>query len=165
MGTKSGGRVQRPSRPHLQPQQKNEHTHDDNGNNSGRTSSAPSARRAAPAPRWSCRQSASTNLAEISQCVSVSAIALLILDGAGWHSSPQLIVPDNIVLLPLPPYAPELNSTENIWEYLRGNCLSHCVWDTYEAIVDACCDAWNTLMATPDVIASIGTREWAQVRI
>ena len=52
-----------------------------------------------------------------------------------------------------------------IWEYLRGNCLSHCVWDTYEAIVDACCDAWNTLMATPDVIASIGTREWAQVRI
>jgi hypothetical protein len=42
------------------------------------------------------------HLAEISQCVSVSAIALLILDGAGWHSSPQLIVPDNIVLLPLP---------------------------------------------------------------
>lgn len=105
------------------------------------------------------------HLAEISQCVSVSAIALLILDGAGWHSSPQLIVPDNIVLLPLPPYAPELNSTENIWEYLRGNCLSHCVFDTYEAILDACCDAWNALMATPGVIASIGTREWAQVRI
>ena len=105
------------------------------------------------------------HLAEISQCVSVSAIALLILDGAGWHSSPQLIVPDNIVLLPLPPYAPELNATENIWQYLRGNCLSHCVWDTYEVIVDACCDAWNTLMATPDVIASIGTKEWAQVRI
>jgi hypothetical protein len=79
--------------------------------------------------------------------------------------SPRLVVPDNIVLLPLPPYAPELNSTENIWEYLRGNCLSHCVWDTYEAILDACCDAWNALMATPDVIASIGTRKWAQVRI
>jgi DDE superfamily endonuclease len=71
------------------------------------------------------------HLAEISQCVSVSAIALLILDGAGWHSSPQLVVPENIVLMPLPPYAPELNSTENIWEYLRSNFLSHCVWDTY----------------------------------
>ncbi|MGI8570496.1 MAG: transposase [Methylocella sp.] len=45
--------------------------------------------------------------------------------------------PGNIVLLPLPPYAPELNSTENIWDYLRRNFLSHCVWDTYEAI-DAC---------------------------
>ena len=50
------------------------------------------------------------HLAEISQSISVSATALLILDGAGWHSSPKLIVPENIVLLPLPPYAPELNS-------------------------------------------------------
>ena len=62
-------------------------------------------------------------------------------------------------------YAPELNSTEKIWEYLRSNCLSQCVWDTYEAILDACCDAWNALIATPDIIASIGTRGWAQVRI
>jgi hypothetical protein len=40
------------------------------------------------------------HLAEISKCVSVSAIVLLILDGAGWHSSPQLIVPDRDVLTP-----------------------------------------------------------------
>jgi transposase len=65
------------------------------------------------------------HLVEINQCVSVSAIALLILDSAGWHGSPRLVVPDNIVLLPLPPYAPELNSTENLWEYLRSNWLSH----------------------------------------
>jgi putative transposase len=89
------------------------------------------------------------HLAEISTCVSLSAIALRILDGAGWHGSPRLAVPENIVLLPLPPYAPELNSTENIWEYLRGNWLSHCVWDSYEAILDACCDAWNPLMPNP----------------
>ena len=37
------------------------------------------------------------HLAEISKCVSVRAIAVLILDGAGWHGSPQLIVPENIV--------------------------------------------------------------------
>jgi len=61
------------------------------------------------------------HLAEISSAVSLGAIALLVLDGAGWHSSPKLVVPDNIVLLPLPPYAPELNPTENIWEYLRAN--------------------------------------------
>jgi len=47
--------------------------------------------------------------------------------------------------MPLPSYAPELNSVENIWDYLRSNFLSHCVWDTYEAILDACCDAWNAL--------------------
>jgi hypothetical protein len=45
------------------------------------------------------------------------------------------------------PYAPELNSTENIAEYLRRVRLSHRVWDTYKAILDACCDAWNALIA------------------
>ena len=58
------------------------------------------------------------------------ATALLIFDGAGWHSSPKLVVPENIVLMPLPPYAPKLNSVENVWDDLRSNFLSHCVWDT-----------------------------------
>jgi len=102
------------------------------------------------------------HLAEISQCVS--AVALLIFDGAGWHGSPQPIVPENIVLMPLPPYAPEPNSTENIWDYPRGNFPSHSIWDSYEAILDACCDAWNALMAKSEVIASSGTRGWAQVK-
>src|ERR1700724_330477 len=102
---------------------------------------------------------------DYTHCVSFGAIALLILDSAGWHGSPPLVVPANIVLLPLPPYAPELSSTENLWEYLRSNWLSHCVWDSYQAILDACCDAWNALMAKSEVITSIGTRDWAQVRI
>jgi len=105
------------------------------------------------------------HLAEIGKCVTAGAIALLIVDGAGWHSSPKLAVPENIVLLKLPPYAPELNPAENIWEYLRGNALSHQVWKTYEDIVDACCTAWKGLMRTPEIIRSIATRDWAQVSI
>jgi hypothetical protein len=101
------------------------------------------------------------HLTEISQCVSVGAIALLVLDGAGWHSSPRLKVPDNIALLPLPPYAPELNPMENVWEFLRGNYLSHCVWETYEAILNACRNAWNKLMRMPERVASITRRPWA----
>ena len=73
-------------------------------------------------------------------------------------------MPENIVLLKLPPYAPELNPAENIWEYLRSNTLSHQVWETYDAIVNACCDAWNRLMRAPNLIHSIATRKWAQVR-
>lgn len=101
------------------------------------------------------------HLAEISRHVSVGAIAVLVLYGAGWHTSPRLKVPDNIVLLPLPDYSPELNPVENVWEYLRGNFLSHRVWDTYEAILDACEIAWNTLMQMPERIASITRRSWA----
>ena len=68
-------------------------------------------------------------------------------------------------LMPLPPYAPELNSVENVWDYLRSNFLSHRVWETYDEIVDACCDAWKALMAKSEIVTSIGARSWAQVKI
>ena len=104
------------------------------------------------------------HLAEISRQVAPGAHAILILDGAGWHKTGgTLVVPDNITLLHLPPYAPELNPVENIWQYLRQNALSHLVWESYEAIVDACCKAWNDLVATPHRIRSIATRQWASV--
>jgi transposase len=83
------------------------------------------------------------------------------LDGAGWHTSPRVKLSDNIVLLPLPPYAPELNPMENVWAYLRANKLCALVWDSYDAIVQACKEAWIFLVNDPDRIRSIGTRAWA----
>ncbi len=102
------------------------------------------------------------HLAEISRHVTEGAHAVLVLDQAGWHTSPKLRVPENISLLPLPPYAPELNPVEQVWAYLRANFLSHRVWNSYNAIVDACCDAWNKLMSTPERLASITRRVWAK---
>ena len=67
-----------------------------------------------------------------------------------------------LTLLPLPPYSPELNPVENVWQYLRQNQLSLRVWPDYEAIVDTCCRAWNALMAMPERLASITRREWAK---
>ena len=61
----------------------------------------------------------------------------------------------------LPSRAPELNSVENIWQYLRQNRLSDSVFDTYADIIDAACDAWQMLIAQPQTITSIATREWA----
>jgi hypothetical protein len=106
------------------------------------------------------------HLKEISAQVERGAHAILILDGAGWHQTGgKLIVPENITLLPLPPYAPELNPMENVWEYLRGNKLCALVWDNYDAIVQACRDAWRFLVDDPARIRSIGTREWAYVNV
>jgi transposase len=103
------------------------------------------------------------HLAEISAQVAPAAHAVVTLDGAGWHQpGGKLIVPDNISLLPLPPYSPELNPVENVWQYLRQNDLANRVFETYTAIIDACCDAWNALVAQPDRIRAIATREWAQ---
>ena len=80
-----------------------------------------------------------------------------------WHKpGGRLTLPDNVRTLLLPPYSPELNPQENIWQYLRQNYLSNRVFGTYEAIVDACCAAWMALMKQPDKITSIATREWAK---
>lgn len=55
-------------------------------------------------------------------------------------------MPANIALLHLPPYAPELNPMENVWEYLRSNKLCNLVWNTDDAIVEARRLAWNFLI-------------------
>jgi len=104
------------------------------------------------------------HLAEISARVTPGAHAVVQFDGAGWHQSGgQLRLPENISLLPQPSYAPELNPTENVWQYLRQNYLANRVFPTYDDVVDACCDAWNALMAVPERIRSIATRAWATV--
>ena len=101
------------------------------------------------------------HLREISAQVAPGAHAVLVLDGAGWHQpGERLPVPDNISLLPLPPYAPELNPVENLWQFLRSNFLSHQIWDTYDDILAACRDAWNNLMQAPESIASLTQRDW-----
>ena len=106
------------------------------------------------------------HLAEISRHVAPGAHAVVTLDRAGWHQTGgKLRVPDNISLLPLPPYAPELNPVEDIWQFLRQNQLSNRVFESYDAIVDACCKAWNALIDDPARITSIATRNWAQVTI
>ena len=106
------------------------------------------------------------HLVEISTQVAPGAHAVLVCDGAGWHQTGgKLRVPDNITLLPLPPYSPELNPMENVWEYLRGNKLCALVWDSYEAIVEACKNAWAFLINDPERIRSIGAREWVCVNL
>lgn len=104
------------------------------------------------------------HLAEISAHVAPGAHAVVVLDGAGWHQlGIKLQVPPNISLLHLPPYAPQLNPVENVWQFLRQNYLAHRVLDTYDDIVQACCHAWNALASAPDRIRSIATRHWATV--
>ena len=104
------------------------------------------------------------HLRQISNRVAPGAHAALILDGAGWHRmGGALAVPDNVTLVRLPPYSPELNPVENVWEYLRGNTLNMTVWESYDAIVEACCSAWTFFIDDLDRVVSITNRDWAKV--
>ena len=91
----------------------------------------------------------------------ISAIGVCMICSAGWHLSKRLVIPANITIVPLPAKCPELNPQENVWQFLRENWLGNRVYASYEAILDHCCHAWNTLTDQPWRIMSIGLRAWA----
>lgn len=83
------------------------------------------------------------HLEEIATTIAPGAHAVLLLDQAGWHTTRKLPVPDDITLLPLPARSPELNPVENLWQFLRDNWLGNRVFQSYDDIIDHCCDAWQ----------------------
>jgi hypothetical protein len=102
-------------------------------------------------------------LDEIARNLAPKAHAVVVLDQAGWHTTGKLRMPDTVSLMSLPPKSPELNPTENVWQFLRQTKLSNRIFEGYDAIVAAACDAWNSLIADPARITSIGTRQWATI--
>ena len=99
-------------------------------------------------------------LAELAAGLPADVHAVLVLDRAGWHGAKALAVPANVTLVPLPPYSPELNPVERVWLYLRERVLSLRVLPDYRAIVDACCAAWNRLVADPGRLRSLCDQPW-----
>lgn len=61
---------------------------------------------------------------------------VMILDGASSHKSKDLIVPENIALILLPPYSPELNPAEQVWNQLRKNYFANRVFDSLDAATE-----------------------------
>lgn len=110
---------------------------------------------------WANTAAMQMHLEEISSHVARRAHAVVLMDRAGWHSTDKLKVPKNITIILLPSRSPELNPVENVWQYLRQNWLSNTIFQDYEAILDAGCDAWRKLIAKPEAITSIGMRAWA----
>jgi hypothetical protein len=103
------------------------------------------------------------HLEAIALAVAKDAHALIVLDRAAWHMTAKLKLPGNITLLPQPPKCPDTNPQENIWQYLRQTYLSNRIFESYEAIIDALCDAWRKLIADPPRITSITSRSWATI--
>jgi transposase len=101
------------------------------------------------------------HLKEIAKAVPEGRHAVLILDGASWHTTKKIRIFKNLSIMILPPASPELNPVEQIWQQLRDNWLANRCYAGYEAIVDACCQAWNWFVDLPGKIQQLCTREWA----
>jgi len=103
------------------------------------------------------------HLKEISEKVSEGRHAVVVLDQAAWHTTKKLGIFDNLTILPLPPASPELNPVEQVWQKLRDNWLANRVYEGYEAILEACCHAWNWFVDIPNHVQNLCTRAWAKV--
>jgi hypothetical protein len=103
------------------------------------------------------------HLDEIGRCTAAGTHALVVLDRAGWHTPGKLRLPANVSLLALPPKSPELNPAENDWQFLRQTTRSNRIFESDDAIVTAACEAWNSLIADPGRIRSLGTRKGATI--
>ena len=101
------------------------------------------------------------HLDEISKATQDGHHAVVVLDRAGYHMAQDLPEYGNLNLLRLPPCAPELNSSERLWEWMREHDLSNKAFDSYEHIVDCCCEAWNNLCGEAGRLTSLCSRKWA----
>lgn len=103
------------------------------------------------------------HLQEISKATPEGKHAVVIADRAGWHMSQKLPEFANLTLIPLPPYSPELNAAEQLWQWLRQHYLSNRRFDSYEDLIGAICEAWNKLCAIPGKLKELCSREWTVI--
>ena len=83
---------------------------------------------------------------------------VLVTDGATWHKAKSLEIPENIEIIHLPPYTPEMNPIEQIWAWLRLHGFRNEVFASLEKVVLRLCDAISALSV--DNIKSITHRKW-----
>jgi hypothetical protein len=86
--------------------------------------------------------------------------ALMVLDRAAWHRAGALVIPDNVTLLCLPPYSPELNPVEWIWGNGRRNYLANTAWETIEELEQAVDAMWLRQTSNPESMKSLCGFEW-----
>jgi len=96
-----------------------------------------------------------TFLSEFSERLPEDEHAVMIWDGAGFHTGKKLVVPANVTLIVLPPYSPELNPIENLWHYLKSHYWSNRTYANYEALEQAAMLAWREAVLDEDLMKTV----------
>ena len=104
------------------------------------------------------------HLRDISKAVAPGKVGVLVLDGAGWHKSRDLEKFDNLALMYLPPYSPELNPVEQVIDYLKSNFWANRIFQEVEDVWRAVTDGWKRLKRDKKRVTSITTRSWSDIK-
>jgi len=98
-------------------------------------------------------------LQEVSE-LHVHEQIVMIMDRAGWHTARALKIPDNINLHWLPPYSPELNPVEHIWDDIREKWFCNRIFSSLEAVKNQLCKALLHLMDNPQIVKPMTLFKW-----
>jgi transposase-like protein len=85
---------------------------------------------------------------------------LMVVDGAPSHRSHQLCVPENMALVRLPPYSPELNPVEHLWEEIREKEFGNQVFDSLGAAIAQAARGLKRLQNSPAALRSLTGWYW-----
>ena len=108
---------------------------------------------------WANTEAMSLFLEEVSQRYPDEYI-LMFMDQAGWHKAKGLRIPTNIELAFLPPYSPELNPQEQVWDELREKCLGNKLFKSLQAVIDAVTQGLQHLESLPNTVVRLTQRTW-----
>ncbi len=103
-------------------------------------------------------------LAQFAAELPAGVHAILVWDGAGYHTSPKLVVPSNVSLIELVPYSPELNPVENLWHDFRSHYWSLRVYADLDALEEAAITAWRRVCLVPEAVRSICAAPYVDAR-
>lgn len=99
---------------------------------------------------------------QFTQEVDPDVHVVMVWDRAGFHTSGALRLPDNVTVIPLPAYSPELNPVENLWHYLRSHYWSNRTYADYDALRLAAVDAWHKAALVPAIVQSVCRAPYAE---
>jgi len=86
---------------------------------------------------------------------------ILCTDNAGWHVSSNLVVPDNIVFLYLPPYSPQLNPVEHLWDYIREQKgFNNRIMNSMDEVIDTLAEVLHEILDEKEIIKSLCNYHW-----
>jgi transposase len=109
---------------------------------------------------FSNKEGMNLHMEQISKATPSGRHRVVIMDGAGWHTESIVEKFDNLSIIKLPPYLPELNPIEQVWQWLRQNELANKCFKDYDDIVESCCDAWNCFRSDINRVKNICFRDW-----
>jgi len=94
-------------------------------------------------------------LSEFSVRLPEDEHAVMIWDGAGFHTGKKVVVPDNVTVIVLPPYSPELNPIENLWHYLKSHYWSNRTYANYDSLEEAAMLAWREAVLDEELMKTV----------